>query len=99
MLVEFSVIPIGKAPITEVVSEVIKIIDESGLRYKTNPAGTCVEGSWDEIFPVLHKCHLKAKSYTGHNVVYIKVQEEDGKNNKLEENINEVEKFIGRKIS
>jgi len=50
MLVEFSIIPIGKgSSIGDDIAKVMKIVDGSKLPYKINPMGTVVEGSWDDV--------------------------------------------------
>ncbi len=36
---------------------VIKVIEESGLRYRLCPMGTVVEGSIDEILELVKECH------------------------------------------
>jgi len=50
MLVQFSIVPLGTGEsVSQSVAEVIRIVDESGLPYRTNPMGTVVEGEWDEL--------------------------------------------------
>ncbi len=34
-----------------------RIIDASGLHYKTTNKGTVLEGSWEELMAVAKKCH------------------------------------------
>ena len=34
-----------------------KIIDASGLHYKTTSRGTVLEGSWEELMAVAKRCH------------------------------------------
>ncbi len=34
-----------------------KIIDASGLHYKTTTKGTVLEGSWEELMAVAKRCH------------------------------------------
>ena len=49
VLIEFSVVPIGKGPsISPLVAKALKIVNESGDSYKANPMGTVLEGEWDE---------------------------------------------------
>jgi uncharacterized protein YqgV (UPF0045/DUF77 family) len=35
----------------------IKIIDQSGLHYKTTGKGMVLEGSWEQLMAVAKKCH------------------------------------------
>lgn len=40
-----------------VVDEVIKIIQESGLKYEIGAMSTTVEGEWDEVMDLVKRCH------------------------------------------
>ena len=45
MLVELTIIPVGKDPHTsDELAEVLKLIDESGRRYELTSSATCIEG-------------------------------------------------------
>lgn len=58
MLVEFSVIPIGKGVhLHEYIAKALKIVDASGLDYRLTPMGTVVEGDWEQVFKVIKSCH------------------------------------------
>ncbi len=58
MIVELSVIPIGVGTsLSEYIAEVTKIIQESSLRYEPHLMGTNIEGEWDEIMPLVKRCH------------------------------------------
>jgi uncharacterized protein (TIGR00106 family) len=51
MIVEFSVVPIGKGDsLAELVSKVVDIIDTSGMPYQLTAMGTIVEGEWNDVF-------------------------------------------------
>ena len=34
----------------------LEIIDDSGLPYRLGPMGTCLEGEYDEVMAVVHRC-------------------------------------------
>ncbi len=58
MIVEVSVIPIGVGvSLSEYIAEVFKVIKDSGLKYESHSMGTNIEGDWDEIMPVIKRCH------------------------------------------
>lgn len=58
MIVELSIIPIGVGTsLSEYVSMVMKIIQESRLKYESHSMGTNIEGEWDEIMPLIKRCH------------------------------------------
>ncbi|MCP5005178.1 MAG: thiamine-binding protein, partial [Planctomycetes bacterium] len=45
MVVNFSIVPIGKgSSLSTQIAEVLKIVDESGLNYKLHAMGTILEG-------------------------------------------------------
>ena len=45
MMIEFSVVPLGKgASVSAVIARVMKIVMDSGVAYKANPMGTVIEG-------------------------------------------------------
>jgi uncharacterized protein (TIGR00106 family) len=99
MLVELTINPLGKgAHLSRDLAEIIKIVDESGIRYKLTPSGTCLEGNWDEVMPLVRRCHEKARSLSTHVVTNITIEDEEGEANKLEENIRSTERAAGRKF-
>ena len=58
MIVELSIIPIGAGTsLSEYIAEVMKAIQESGLKYESHSMGTNIEGEWDEIMPLVKRCH------------------------------------------
>ena len=64
MIIELSVIPIGKGvSLSEYVAEVMRVIEASGLPYEPHSMGTNIECGWEDITPLVKKCHdaLKAK--------------------------------------
>ena len=61
MMVEFSIVPLGKgASVSPVIARVMKIIMENGVRYKANPMGTVIEGEWGQLMDLIKKCHDEA---------------------------------------
>ncbi len=58
MIVELSVIPIGvETSLSKYVAEVMKIIESSGLKYESHSMGTNIECGWDDVTPLVRKCH------------------------------------------
>jgi uncharacterized protein (TIGR00106 family) len=58
-VIEISVAPLGtKTPgVSEYVAACLEIVAASGLKYQLTPMGTVIEGSIDEVLPVLRKMH------------------------------------------
>ena len=99
MLVQFSIVPLGTGEsVSEGVAEVIRIVDESGLPYRTNPMGTVVEGEWDEVIALIRKCHEEALRNASRVLTSISIDDRPGKPDRIIEKIKSVEKRLGREI-
>ena len=74
MLVAFSVTPLGVGEgVGEVVAEAVRVVRESGLPNRTDAMFTTVEGEWDEVMGVIHRC-VEAVSAGGRRVsVVVKI--------------------------
>jgi len=58
MIVEFAIVPLDKGvSLSDYVSQVLDMVDNSGLDYKLTPMGTIVEGEWDEVMGLIKRCH------------------------------------------
>jgi uncharacterized protein (TIGR00106 family) len=92
MLVQFSIIPLGKgSSIGDDIARVLKIVDGSKLPYKINPMGTVVEGSWEEIVRLIRKCHNMVLKNSERIVTTISIDDRKGKKNRIEEKVRSVE--------
>ena len=99
MLVELSITPLGRGThLSKDLAEVLKIIDESEIRYTLTPFGTCLEGDWDQVMDVVKRCHDQARSVSSHVLTTIRVEDEAGVNDKLIENVVSVERAAGRHL-
>ena len=100
MLVELSITPLGRGThLSKDLAEILKIVDESDIRYTLTPFGTCLEGDWDEILSVVKRCHDQARSASSHVLTTIRIEDEEGARDKLVENIAAVERAAGRHLS
>ena len=92
MLVELSIVPLnGHEHMSGDIAEVINTIEESGLDYELTPTGTCIEGDWNEVMETIRECHQQIKEDAPHVLTHIKIDDEDGVDNKLERNVKSVE--------
>jgi uncharacterized protein (TIGR00106 family) len=99
MLVELSIIPLGGDPhLSQRLAEALKIIDESGLPYQLTPLGTCIEGEWDEVMPVVRHCHEQLRQTSPHVITTIRIEDEAGEQNKLTRNVTSVEEKVGHAL-
>jgi uncharacterized protein (TIGR00106 family) len=99
MLVELSINPLGRGShISSDLASILKLIDDSGLRYVLTPFGTCIEGEWDEVMPLIKTCHEQARKLSPHVMTTIRIEDEQGATDKLHENIASVERAAGREL-
>ncbi len=99
MIVQFSIVPLDKGTsLSEFVSKIIKIVDESGLPYRVGPMGTCVEGSWDEVFRVLKKCHRQAMKDSERVIINITIDDRKGQGSRLDQKVRSLERRLGKKL-
>lgn len=99
MLAELSINPLGRGThLSRELAEILKIIDESGLRYCLTPSGTCIEGDWDDVMGLVKRCHEQARGGSSHVMTTVRIEDEAGATNKLNENITSVERAAGRQF-
>lgn len=99
MLVEFSIVPLGKgASVGKDIAKVIKIVENSGLPYKLNPMGTVVEGKWDELMALIKRCHRLVLRDGERVVTTIKIDDRKGRSNMIEEKILSLERRLKKSL-
>ena len=100
MMIEFSVVPLGKgASVSPVIARVMKLVMESGIRYKANPMGTVIEGDWDQVMGMVKKCHDEAMKDADRVVTTIKIDDYKGKGERLDKKLESVEQKLGQKLN
>jgi uncharacterized protein (TIGR00106 family) len=100
MLVEFSVVPIGTGvSISPQIAKVLKIVAESGVRYKANPMGTVLEGEWDKVMGVVKKCHDEVMKDAERVLTTITIDDRKGKEQRIEKKLESVEQKLGMKLN
>lgn len=99
MLVELTIIPIGTgAHLADQLANIVGIVDRSGLPYELTPSGTCIEGEWDDVMPVVRRCHEEARTRSSHIQTFISIEDEMNEKNKLRSNVEALEKRIGHPL-
>jgi uncharacterized protein (TIGR00106 family) len=99
MLVEFSIVPLGKGPsVGDDVARVLKIVDNSGLPYKLNPMGTVVEGNWDDIMALIKKCHQSVLRGNERIVTSIKIDDRKKHQKMIEKKVESLEKRLHKSL-
>lgn len=100
MLAELSIMPIGgNVHSSAELTKILKLVEESGLRYQFTPSSTCIEGEWDEIMPLIHRCHDRARKGSSHAVTLIKLEDDEGERNKLTRNVTSIEQKLGHPLT
>ena len=63
MLIELSITPLGRGThLSKDLADILKIIDDSHVRYCLTPFGTCLEAEWAEMMAIDKRCHDQARS-------------------------------------
>lgn len=97
MLFELAMIPVGTdRSMSDEIADVLRVIDESGLPYELNAAGTVIEGDWDEVMPVIHAAHQAMRQKTPHVITSIRIEDEAGETNQMRTNMTRVEEKLGK---
>jgi uncharacterized protein (TIGR00106 family) len=99
MLVEFSIVPLGKGvSVSPVVARVLKIVADSGISYKANPMGTVLEGEWDRVMAVIKACHQEVMKDADRAVTSIKIDDRTGTEARIEKKLESVEQKLGMNL-
>ncbi len=79
MIVEFSIIPVGKGEsLSPYVAEAFKIIEASGVAYEHHAMGTNLEGDWDEVMAVIKACRDRLLESSDRVSLSIKIDDRKG---------------------
>jgi uncharacterized protein (TIGR00106 family) len=82
--------------VSQYVSQVIKMIDESGVSYQLTPMGTIVETeTMDEALAIIKKAYEVLEPHANRIYSSLKFDIRKGKSNRLKQKIASVEKHIG----
>jgi uncharacterized protein (TIGR00106 family) len=99
MLVELSIIPVGINPhMSAELAKALQLVDASGLPYQLTPSGTCIEGEWDEIMPLIRQCHERVRKGAPHVITMLKIEDDEGERHKLTRNVASVEEKVGHPL-
>ena len=99
MLAEISITPLGtSAHLSRGLAEIVQVVDQSDLPFLVTPSGTCIEGTWDEVMPVIRRCHERARTHSSHAVTMIQIEDEAGVSDKLTSNVTAIEDRLGHPL-
>ncbi|KAJ5595037.1 uncharacterized protein N7459_001245 [Penicillium hispanicum] len=94
---DFSLIPIGtrNASFSQLIADVQRMLQQSGLKYQMNATGTTIEGPWDQVVQLIGFAHaLVHQQGIARVQTDIRVQTRMDKIQPMEENIASVERIL-----
>ena len=96
MLAAFSVTPLGgDESVGDLVAEAVRIGRESGLPNETNAMFTNIEGEWDEVMAVIHRCVQTVAARSPRVSVVIKIDHRPGVIDALHSKVETIERELG----
>jgi uncharacterized protein (TIGR00106 family) len=96
VLAAFSVTPLGgDDSVGELVAEAVRIVRESGLPNETNAMFTNIEGEWDEVMAVIHRCVQAVAARSPRVSVVIKIDHRPGVTDALHSKVETIERELG----
>ena len=99
VLAEFSMFPTDKGEsVSAYVSQVLKVIDDSGLTYQLTPMGTILEGEWKEVMGVVTACFEVLQLQCRRVTIILKVDYREGKESRMRSKINKLESILQKKL-
>jgi uncharacterized protein (TIGR00106 family) len=99
MIIEFSVVPIGKGePLAGPVARILDIVDRSGLPYQLTAMGTIVEGEWDEVMGVIRECHRAMRKESSRVSTHIVIDDRDRAKGRITGKVEDIERVLGRPL-
>jgi len=99
MIVNFSIVPIGKeSSLSAQVAEILKIVSESGIDYKLHSMGTILEGEWDNIMKLIKKCHKNILKDSDRVLTTVTIDDRKGRTGRIAGKVKSVERKMGKKI-
>jgi uncharacterized protein (TIGR00106 family) len=97
VLAAFSVTPLGgDDSVGELVADAVRIVRESGLPNETNAMFTNIEGEWDEVMAVIHRCVEALAARSPRVSIVIKIDHRPGVTDALHSKVETVERELGR---
>ena len=99
MIAEFTIVPLDKGEsLSEYVSKIVGIVDDSGMEYMLTPMGTIVEGDCDDVFELIKRCHDEMRKHSNRVSTTIKIDDREGAKKRITGKIESVEEKLGRRV-
>ncbi len=99
MIVEFSVVPVGRGEeLAGPVARVLDLVDRSGLPYRLTAMGTIVEGDWDEVLALVRRCHEAMRGESSRVLTHVTIDDRAGASGRIAGKVRDVEQALGREL-
>ena len=102
MLAELEIVPIGtkSASLSDLLVEVARLVDRSGLDYRVGPMGTVVEGEWDHIMALAKQCHQAMLRSTDRVMTTIRIDDRKDQPNpgRISRKVQSLEAKLGKPL-
>lgn len=97
VLLEFAMFPTDKGDsVSEYVSKIIKMIDESGFDYQLTPMGTIVEfNTMQEALDLVGNAYSQLEPHSSRVYSSLKFDIQKNKNNRIKSKVQSIENKIG----
>ena len=80
----------------DVVSEVVRVVRDSGLPNETNAMSTLLEGDWDEVMAVVKECVEVCQRASGRVALVLKADVREGVSGALRSKVERVERHLSQ---
>jgi len=95
MLASFSVVPLGVGEeLKTQVAEIVRLIQQSGLRHKLGAMQTTIEGEPDQVFALIRRCHDRMRELAPRVLTSITIDDRRGATGRLEGKVADVEAVL-----
>jgi uncharacterized protein YqgV (UPF0045/DUF77 family) len=99
MLFGLTMFPIGDGnSLRRPVAEVIDEIDRAGLQYEVSGMDTVIEGTWDQVIPVIRDAERRLREAHGRVFMLLTMDDNSCATSQLRRSAIEVEQELGRHV-
>ncbi|MGA7887126.1 MAG: thiamine-binding protein [Acidobacteriaceae bacterium] len=99
MLASFSVAPMEvQGGVKNLIAEVLRIVDASGLDYELGAMQTTVEGDPERVMQTILACHRRMLEIAPRVLTHIAMDDRRGATGRLEGKVRDVEEILGKKL-
>jgi uncharacterized protein (TIGR00106 family) len=96
---ELTVLPLGRGvSVSSDIADLIGLIDQSGMPYKTTAFGTLVEGTLDQLMDIVKRCHTLIRAKAPRAIFLIRLDDYADRTDLLATSVEHVERHLGHSL-